>query len=165
MSVAMSLAMSLAVGCGDDGDGGDDLPAGDGIDPSGGADGAEDNDAPTLRAVVDASAECGSDGTLFARATLIGCVDPPPAPCTVPEPPRVYMSDAVECPADSSSETLRVEVALPGRYNVEVVAAAADGSESAQCWSDSSETEVIVDEAAFDDNPTIDTSALGSGPC
>src|SRR5688572_12344383 len=100
---ARVLCGALAASACSDDDGGDDV--GDGpatTDASTGSTGepAPMNAQPTLEARVDAAAACAAGASaLELRATKIGCVDPPPAPCTLPNPPRTDVGDPLACPS------------------------------------------------------------------
>ena len=106
---------------------------------------------------------CATANEVEIRATRFGCVSPPPAPCTLPEPLQTDVGDRLQCPVDGDG-VFRVEVDAAGRYYVELVGIAADGAETAQCLTNTAETFVIVDNAAFDTNPTIALTAQPD-PC
>ena len=156
----MTLGVSACGG--DDGDGSTDVAA-----DSGGSDTSDSsstgevvtpNAAPTLRRSVDATTVCGADGTIGLRATQVACVKLPPAPCTLPSPPRVFEGPTIACPSSETESELLVEIEFAGRYTVELVAAAADGTETVTCFSDTAESEVIVDDDAIVSKPTITLS-------
>lgn len=170
-AIAVSiLSLALATGCSDDtGDGGGDTGSAAtagastaAVDSSGGA---NNNVLPTVEIELDPSTACGADGSLLLRATLVGCVSPPPAPCTLPDPPRVYDGDTVACPATETAATMRVQIEQAGRYHVELAAVAADGTETAQCYAEADDADLIVEKEALDTNPTIAATPLGSGGC
>lgn len=155
------------VACGGDDDGGDDGGAVDSGTMGVGAtesSGGSGNDLPTVEIEIDASATCGADGSLLLRATQVGCVSPPPAPCTMPMTPPVYEGDTIACPSTEAAATMRVGIEKAGRYNVELVTVAGDGTESTECFSDRDDPELIVDDSAFNTNRTIPAMSLG-GPC
>ena len=154
----------LVGGCGDDGSGMDtDAATTEATSSSTGA--APPNAAPTFEARVDAAAACSSGASaLELRATRFACADPPPAPCTLPNPLRTDIGDRVECPSSETDAVLRLEASAPGRFYVEIVTIAGDGSEAGECHSDTAESDVLVDKDAFDTNPTIEVVGLTS-PC
>ncbi len=162
--IACSIATILLVGpgCGDDGA----EPDGTGstsVAMSESSSGGQVNTLPTLQVTIAGADACASASAVEIRATRFGCVSPPPAPCTVPEPLQTDVGDRLTCPVEGDG-VWRVEVDAAGRYYVELVAIAAGGTESAQCLTNTAEDFVIVDNAAFDTNPTIALSAQ-AGPC
>lgn len=154
--------MGMSACGGDDGGGSADVAADSGGSDTAGSSSSGDlvmpNAAPTLRRAVDTTAACGADGTIGLRATQVACVKLPPAPCTLPSPPRVFEGPAIACPASETESELLVEIEFAGRYTVELVATAADGSESVTCFSDTAESEVIVDDDAIASKPTVTLS-------
>jgi hypothetical protein len=159
------LAMGIAAACGDDGGEASDTGAGSsstGTDES--SSGGVPNAFPTIEAVVDAAALCGGGAdSIEIRATRVGCEDPPPAPCTLPNPPMVEVGDQLACPSDETAAALRAEIMIKGRYNVEV-ATITGTSESVECFADGPEAPVLVSEGQLASKPTIAVSGLGE-PC
>ena len=164
-ALASSLLFALPSGCGDDGGEMEDTAAG-ATEASGESTGAPStNTAPIFEATVDAAAACTAGASaLELRATRFACADPPPAPCTLPNPLRTDVGDRVECPSTESDVPLRLEVSSAGHFYVEVVTIAADGSEVGECRSDTTDPDVFVAKDAFDTNPTIAVASLSS-PC
>ena len=99
------------------------------------------------------------------HAARVGCASPPPAPCTLPEIPRVTVGDGVDCPAPDSPQTLRVELTQTGRYHVEVVTRAGEEELAAVCWAESGAMEVLIDDARLEDRPTIAVERLDGSAC
>lgn len=156
----------VLVACGDDG--GSTGESG-GIDPDdGGASttGAPLEPAPRVVTEADVAAACGMAGAtrVELHATRIGCENPPPAPCTLPDPPRAEIGDGVDCPSTSSPVTMRVELVSTGRYNVELVTFAGETELSRVCQGiDSSELLVTEEQIAAD--ATIEVVALSDHAC
>jgi len=163
----VGLALAGLVACGGDDDGGDEGVAADSgtMGAAGGSEssGGSGNDLPTVEIEIDASATCGADGSLLIRATQVGCVSAT-GPCTLPMTPPVYEGDTLACPSSEAAATMRVGIEKAGRYNVELVTIAADGTESTECLSDRDDPELIVDDSAFNTNRTIPVMSL-DGPC
>lgn len=160
----MLLCLLACAGCGDDGAGDGGTTTLDGGSSSGGA---PPNAAPTVVAQVDATAACGQAGAtrVELHATRIGCKNPPPAPCTLPNPPRPTVGEGFDCPADGSPQTLRVELTQTGRYHVEVLTMAADAELSRACWGEGGQVELLVTEEHLDDKPTFVVEPLDGTPC
>lgn len=155
------------LGCSDDDDGDTAGDSGAAMSTTGdeGTTGAPaiPNEAPTFEARVDAAGACGASASaLEIRATRFACVNPPPAPCTLPNPPRTDVGERIACPSDEVDAPLRLAASAPGRFYVEVVTIAGDGSETAECHSDGPDPAVIVLDSAFNTNPTIAVDGLGS---
>jgi hypothetical protein len=126
-----------------------------------------DNELPTMEAVVDAAAACGAEGAESSSfvATRVGCVRPPPSPCTLPDPPKTYVGTVVACPSTDAASTLQVAVDQTGRYHVETVLALEDGTEQRECYGEGGgEVEVIIDDGRLANRPTLVLSAMGH-PC
>lgn len=138
-----------------------------------GTTGAEDESsgepitAPTIVGEVDAAVACSTAGANRVElwATRIGCVDPPPAPCTLPEVPRPIAGESVDCPPPGSPVTLRVELEQAGRYQVEAVILDGDTELSSICYGFAGDAEVLVTEAEIDDNSVVITAPLDGQPC
>lgn len=125
------------------------------------------NTAPTVAATVDVATGCSMSGATRVRlqATRVGCENPPPAPCTLPQVPQVVEGDGVDCPAAESSQTLRVEFSQTGRYHVEVVTLAGDEVISAVCWGEDGGVELLIDDERLQQRPTIDVEVLDGSAC
>lgn len=162
-AVCSLAAVLLAVaGCGDDASG----PIGTGSTSVAAADSSSSgmpNAEPTLEATIAGADACATASEVEIRATRFGCVSPPPAPCTLPEPLQTDVGDRLQCPVEGDG-VWRLEVEAAGRYYVELVSIAADGTETAQCLTNTAEDFVLVDDAAFMDNPTIVLTAQPD-PC
>lgn len=165
LGLAATLVGWLVCGCGDDGVGMQGTTGGTSDPASESTGSGPTNAAPTFEATVDAAAACtGGASALELRATRFACADPPPAPCTLPNPPSTDVGDRVSCPSTDTVAPLRLEVSVAGSYYVEVVTIAADGTEVGECHSDTADAGVFVEKAAFDTNPTIVVEGLSS-PC
>jgi hypothetical protein len=158
-------ALPSLTACGDDGSSAAEGSTGTAAtDESTGA-AAVPNTLPTLQVTTDAAAVCAAATAVELRATRFGCVSPPPAPCTVPSPLVAIVGDRFDCPINGDGDgTWRVEVEAAGRYYVELVAIDGGGVETADCLSNTADAHVIVDNAAFDTNPTIAVTPRGE-PC
>jgi hypothetical protein len=164
-TVVAFWVVCLLVGCGDDGGGGDGGSSTMAMEASSG--GEPPNAAPTVVAEVDVTAACGAAGAtrVELQATRVGCIDPLPAPCTLPEIPRVTVGDGVDCPAAASPEDLRVELTQTGRYHVEVVTLAGDVEASRVCFGEAGEVELLITDARIDGKPTIEVAELDGSAC
>jgi len=133
----------------------------------GGSTGEMANAAPTVVATVDLTAACGEAGVtrVELQGTRVACIDPPPAPCTVPNPPRPTLGTSVMCPAASSPMELQVELTAEGRYHVEVVSWAGTTEQSRVCWGETDDVEVLITEARINGKPTIEVMELDGEPC
>lgn len=168
LGLPAGLLLGLLVGCGDDegsGGGGSSGSTTMSVDSSTGP--VMMNTAPTVAAMVDVAAACSMSGATRVRlqATRVGCVNPPPAPCTLPQIPQVVEGDGVDCPATDSPQTLRVEFSQTGRYHVEVVTLAGDEVVSAVCWGEGGEVELLIDDERLQQLPTIDVEILDGSAC
>lgn len=155
-----------AIGCGDDGgsgDGGSSTAATDASSSGGEA----ANVAPTVLAAVDVTAACSQAGAtrVELQATRVACIDPPPAPCTLPEPPRPLVGEGVDCPAAASPQELRVELTQTGRYSVEVLTLAGESEVSRVCYGEGGEAELLITEARLNAKPTLEVAELDGSPC
>jgi len=163
--VCLLFGSGAAGGCGDDGggDGGSTTMAMEASSSSGGV----PNTAPTVVAEVDVTAACGQAGAtrVELQATRVGCIDPPPAPCTLAEPPRPVVGEGLECPVDASPQTLRVELTQTGRYHVEVTTLAGEDEVSRVCFGEGGEVELLINEARLNGKPTIDVTELDGSAC
>jgi len=165
-----SIGVALvALSCGGD-DGGDTGAVGTGIvgTSTGAAEsstGDEPNVLPTVEITANPSTSCRDDGELVLRATRIGCVSPPPAPCTLPTVAKTFEGETVACPSMETSDVMRVELPQTGRYFIDLVHTAADGTETARCYAEDGEAELIIDDERLAANPTIVAEKLGANPC
>jgi len=125
------------------------------------------NTAPVIVAVqADVPVACTRAGAtrVELHATRFGCVNPPPAPCTIAEPLRPTVGEGVDC-AGASVQDLRVELTQAGRYRVEVVTLGGEDSLFASCWGEAGETELLVDDERFAANPTIEVELVQQSAC
>lgn len=125
------------------------------------------NAAPTVVAEVDATAACGAAGAtrVELHATRVACIDPPPSPCTLADPPRPTVGEGIDCPAATSPEELRVELTQTGRYHVEVVTLAGDVEVSSVCFGEAGEVELLITDERIDGKPTIEVAELDGSAC
>lgn len=151
----------LLAACGDDGG------TAEGTTGAEESTGSEPITAPTVLGEVDVAVACSEAGAthVLLRAARTGCVDPPPAPCTLPEVPRPIDGTQAACPPEGSPQTLRVELEVAGRYQVEAVTFAGETELSRVCYGFGGETEVLVTQAEIDGNSVIVTAALDGSPC
>jgi hypothetical protein len=114
---------------------------------------------------VDVAALCAQADVVQVRlrASVMGCVSPPPAPCTQPNPKPVILGDVVACPG-SDSETVSVDVELRARYYADVVSVDGDGSESGTCTSHDGGVEIVVDTDDLDSGATFELTQI-AGAC
>jgi len=163
---ALACLLVVSVGCGDDGGGGNGGSTTMTTDASSSSGGVP-NAAPTVVAQADVTAACGQAGAtrVELQATRVGCIDPPPAPCTLPEELRPVVGDGLECPVDASPQELAVELTQTGRYHVEVVTLAGEADLSRVCFGEAGETELLITEARLNGKPTIDVAELDGSPC
>jgi len=117
--------------------------------------------------VADVASACGMAGAtrVELHATRFACVNPLPAPCTVPDPPRPTVGDGVDCPSTDSAQTLRVELTSAGRYHVELVTFTGDAELSRICHGIGGEAELLVTDEQFDDDMIFDLSVLDGSSC
>ncbi|MBL4685002.1 MAG: hypothetical protein JKY37_10460 [Nannocystaceae bacterium] len=145
--------MGACAGADDGGGSGDAAADSGGSDTSGSSNSGEaviPNGAPPLRRLVEVATVCGADGTIGLRATQVACVKLPPAPCTLPSPPRVFEGPTIACPSDTESELL-VETSLRAAIPWSWRTAAANVT----CFSNTAESEVVVDDDAVVCKPTV----------
>lgn len=157
----MGLALGwLLVGC-------------EGGGSSGGTTGAQDESsgepivAPSILGEVDVAVACSVAGAtrVELHATRVGCVDPPPAPCTLPEVPRPVVGEGVDCPPEGSPQNLRIELELAGRYQVEAVTLAGETELARVCYGFGGESELLVTEAEIAGNSVLVVAPLDGSPC
>jgi hypothetical protein len=155
----------LLVGCGDDGGGGDGGSTTMAMDAT--TDVEVPNTAPTVVAEVDVTTACSGAGAtrVELHATRVGCIDPPPAPCTLPDPPRATVGEGIDCPAASSPLDLRVELTQTGRYHVEVLTLAGESEVSRVCFGEAGDPELLINDARLNGKPTIVLAQLGGSSC
>lgn len=158
------LLVGADMGCADDGsgDGGTTTLVGDGSSSSGGP----ANAAPTVLAEVDLEWACSQDDVtrVELQATRVGCVNPPPAPCTLPQMPRPVVGEGADCPS-ASPQTLRVELEQAGRYHVELVRLAGEAELRRVCFGEDGGEELLVTEADLERTPTFTVALLDGMPC
>lgn len=98
------------------------------------------------------------------QATRVGCVDPPPAPCTLPGTPRPVEGDLMTCPQTDASVLLGVEVEQSGRYIVEAVLQLTSDEPEPECYADAGVTEIIVTDEQIAAGAVVMVTPTGS-PC
>ncbi len=125
------------------------------------------NTAPTVVAEVDVEAACGQAGAtrVELHATRFSCINPPPAPCTLPDPPRPVVGEGIDCPAAASPQELRVELTQTGRYHVEVLTLAGSDELSRVCYGEGGEVELLITEARINAKPTLEVAELDGSGC
>lgn len=160
------VCLLVGVACGDDGsgDGGTTAPT----DSSGGQTTDQTpNVAPTVVAEVDVTAACGGAGAtrVELHATRVACINPPPAPCTLPATPRPTVGEGVDCPAEASPQSLRVELEQTGRYHVEVLTLAGETELQRVCHGENGETELLITAERLDAKPTLMVDPLDGSAC
>jgi hypothetical protein len=162
-----ALVGLLSWGCGDDGGGGDGGSTTLATASSSSSGGEVPNAVPTVVAEVDAMAACGQAGAtrVELHATRVACIDPPPSPCTLPEPPRPVVGEGLDCPAAAPAQALRVELTQTGRYHVEVLTLAGEDELSRVCWVEGDDVQLLITEARLDDKPTIEVAERDGAPC
>lgn len=157
--------LGLSPGCGDDGGSSTDTT---GTLP-GTSSGSSTGDAgiPVVTTSADVAAVCGLAGVtrVELQATRVGCVSPPPAPCTLPNPLRTTIGDAVTCPADASPVTLSVDITMAGRHAIELVGWEGEMERVRMCHSIDAERELLVDNEAFDAGEMFSVTLLDTDPC
>lgn len=155
------LALALlapALACGDDVA---ETSATTGSDTTGGAE-----PHATFEATVDQLGLCGVIGAqnLVLRASRVGCIGSPPAPCTLPtDPYKAWVGDVAACPSASTSTIMRVAVPTSGRYQIEVVTNTESGM-TGECFGAGGDDVLDVTDADLDDRRVIGVQPLG-GPC
>lgn len=168
-SVRGFALVCVLTGCGDDGGSGESGPSGSTTEVASqsSSSGVMMNEAPTVEARVDVATACSMPGAtrVELHAARVGCAKPPPAPCTLPDVPRVTVGDGVDCPAADSPQTLRVELMQTGRYHVEVVTLAGEDEVAAVCWGEDDAVELLIDDARLEQMPTIAVEVLDGSAC
>lgn len=124
--------------------------------------GGSGNENPIVEATIDASAACSGASKVTLTATRFACVGA--GPCTISNPPSQVDGMFVVCPSDESAAILTVDLALTGRYHVELVATAGDGTETRECYSADGTRVVTIGEGELASRPTIVVTSVG-GPC
>lgn len=119
----------------------------------------------TFEAVPAEDDACGGGATqVRIRARKVGCIPPPPAPCTLPQQIPDIDGDVRACPG-AGGVTFEVTVDAPGRYYVDLVRALPDGTEETVCLEDGAGG-VLHDVTTDDlDAGSMRTLVPGSGPC
>lgn len=115
---------------------------------------------------VDALALCGFEGAknVTLRATRVGCVPGPPAPCTLKtDPYEEFIGDAVVCPASETARDMRVTVANAGRYQVDARTVTASGTQSL-CYAPMKAVELEIGNDEVEASARVFVAAQ-SGPC
>ena len=143
----VALGLSLSLACDDSGQ----IDMGDG---SGG-------DGALVLGTLDPRAHCDMVGAIEVelRAELTGCVNGPPAPCTLPNPPKVVVGDGVTCPTSQSTVTLGVDVTFAGRYRVYPVTIFTDLAEApGTCFAEQGSLEIVVDTEAIEQGAELQLS-------
>ncbi|MEM7154079.1 MAG: hypothetical protein AAF799_14610 [Myxococcota bacterium] len=161
----LTLALGwLLVGCGDDG--GSVEMGSTGIEASSSSGEEPLPEAPLAIGEIDIATGCALEGAtrVELHATRVGCVNPPPAPCTVTEPPRSDAGEGVDCPA-AASETLYVEIPMAGRYHFEAVTLAGEEELSRECYGRDGEAEVLVTADEIEQNVMVAVESLDGSAC
>ncbi|MEZ4451221.1 MAG: hypothetical protein R3B09_17210 [Nannocystaceae bacterium] len=120
----------------------------------------------TFEASVDQLGLCGVIGSknLILKATRVGCVGSPPAPCTLPtDPYKAWVGEVATCPSASTSAVMRVEVPMSGRFHVQVDVTTESGAVS-HCFGVDGEALLEVTDADLEARRGIGVIDLG-GPC
>lgn len=163
--LGLTLALGwLLVGCGDDG--GTPAAGSTGIEV-GSSTGEEPlPEAPLAVSEVDLAVACGVAGAtrVELHATRVGCVNPPPAPCTVADPPREDIGLVVDCPA-SASRTFYVELPMAGRYHVELVTYGGEEELARECYGRDGEAELLVTAEEIDGNANVSVESIDGSAC
>ncbi|MEX1364459.1 MAG: hypothetical protein AB1Z98_15140 [Nannocystaceae bacterium] len=163
LGVVVGLGV-LGVACGDDGGTAEGTT---GPEQGSSSSSGEPIVAPSIFAEVDVAVSCSVAGAtrVELQATRVGCVDPPPAPCTLPEVPRPVIGEAASCPPEGSPQNLRVELDNAGRYQVEVVTFEGELEQSRVCYGFAGESELVVTEAEIAGNSVFVVAPLDGSPC
>lgn len=116
---------------------------------------------------ADVAAVCGLTGVtrVELQATRTGCVSPAPAPCTLPNPLRTTIGDAVDCPAADSPATLNVDLTAAGRYSIELVGLEGEDERVRMCQGIDAERELLVTDEAFEASETFVVTLIDTNPC
>ncbi|RMG97309.1 MAG: hypothetical protein D6705_08920 [Deltaproteobacteria bacterium] len=132
--------------------------------PAGSSDTGGMSGLVTFEAATDVGQACGADGTeVVVRARKVGCIPPPPAPCTLPQQIPEILGSARSCAAADGS--LAVQVDEAGRYYVDLLRRHADGTTEEICLEDGA-GQVLHDVTTHDlDAGATFALALGDGPC
>ena len=82
------------------------------------------------------TAACDTVGATVVQwqATRIGCVEGPPAPCTLPAEPRPAVGDRFDCPRTDPTVLLGVELETPGRYQAEALVELTAAPAESECY-------------------------------
>ena len=142
---------------------------GDGEMTTGSATGAaQENPDPhvSFTGYVDLLDLCGIIGAthVFMRATRVGCIGSPPAPCTLPSNPYASrIGETVACPNASTANLMAVDVPSPGKYQVEAVTLTETG-EQRLCFGIDGEDIVEASESEIEDRADVGVDVL-TGPC
>jgi len=104
------------------------------------------------------------DAQILLRARKVGCIPPPPAPCTLPQTIPEIFGPAAACPTDAPTP-LAVVVEEPGRYHVDLVHRASGGDDTYVCLEDAAGA--ALHDVTTDDLDAGRTFTLqpGAGPC
>lgn len=107
-----------------------------------------DNPDPHVRfaADVDLLDLCGTVGAthVFLRASRVGCVGSPPAPCTLPAGDyQSWVGPTAACPNATVAKPMTVDVPNSGKYQVEAVTLTESG-EVQLCFGDSNGESVVL---------------------
>lgn len=115
---------------------------------------------------VDVIDLCGVDGatTVSFRARKVGCVQAPPAPCTIKiDPYEEFVGDAAPCPASQTALDMQVTVPDPARYQVEARTLTASGFQS-RCYGVKGEDVLLVTADQVEARAQIAVTSL-AGTC
>jgi len=142
----------------------------DGVEETTGstATGGPENPDPhvSFTGYVDLLDLCGTIGAthVFLRATRVGCIDSPPAPCTLPSNPYAsWIGETVACPNASTANLMAVDVPDPGKYQIEAITLTETG-EQRLCFGQDGDDIVLATATAIEDRADVGVEVL-AGPC
>ncbi|MCB9703461.1 MAG: hypothetical protein H6711_16330 [Myxococcales bacterium] len=164
LGLGLGLVCGLVFGlvaCGDDGAGGATSGA-----TGGGSEGENPEPHVRVEGPVDLLDLCGTIGStnVFLRATRVGCVGSPPAPCTIPTNPyEIVVGDTAGCPSALTGARMEVEIEATGKYQIEAVTITESGHQ-ALCYGSNGASVIEVTQAELDGRATIAVDPL-AGPC
>ncbi|MEZ4385704.1 MAG: hypothetical protein R3A79_30575 [Nannocystaceae bacterium] len=149
--------MAVAVGGCDDGDGDGEVSA----------TGAPENPDPHVRVSgpVDLLDLCGVIGAtnVFMRAERVGCVDAPPAPCSLPAQPEPIVGETAGCPSAATARRMSVDVEVAGKYQIAAVTITETGTQEL-CFGVAGADVIEIRDAAIEAREAIAVEAK-IGPC
>lgn len=109
---------------------------------------------------------CNTAGAVAVQwqATRVGCVDPPPAPCTLPGTPRPIEGDLTSCPQTDQAVLLGVEIEQSGRYIIEAVLQLTAAEPEPECYANAGVTEIVVTDEQIAAGAVVMVTPTGA-PC